>query len=89
MKIRENRQKTFVTLCGFWALRGCVSLCGWLVGWRESVQKRKFRDKDHFSDNVELSSKKLQKMASADIKPDVKATRHKRTDSCLGYCNVL
>ena len=51
--------KNFRRTCGFWALRGCVSLCGWLVGWRESVQKRKFRDKDHFSDNVELSSKKL------------------------------
>ena len=28
-------------------------------------------------------------MASADIKPDVKATRHKRTGSCPGYCNIL
>ena len=44
--IREHRQKTFVTLCGLWTLKGCGGL-------NESVKKRKFVTKVFFSDNDE------------------------------------
>ena len=39
--IREHRQKTFVTLSGFWPLRGCRGLS-------ESVEKGKFARKIFF-----------------------------------------
>ena len=38
----------------------------------ESVKKRKICDENHFSDNAEWSSKKLQKMISVDVKPNAK-----------------
>ena len=44
--IREHRQKTFVTLSGFWTLK-------WCGGLSESVKKRKFVTKVFFSDNDE------------------------------------
>ena len=42
--IRENRQKTFVTLSGFWPFRGCGGLS-------ESAKKEKFVTKIFLSDN--------------------------------------
>ena len=59
--IREDRQKTFLTLSGFWPLSGWGS-------FNTSVKKGIFVKKIFFSDNVEWSSKNLWKMTSADVK---------------------
>ena len=62
--LRENRQKTFVTLSGFWpSVKG-----GRGGGLSESVKKGKFMTKIFFSNNAEWSFKNLWKMISADIK---------------------
>ena len=62
-------------LSGFWRLR----LRGWervvaggRGGWVNLLKKGKFVTRIFFSDNVELSSKNLSKMISADVKANIK-----------------
>ena len=54
-QITEHQQKSFVTLSGFWLLRGL----GWEGELSESIKKGKFVTDLFFSDNVERSSKNL------------------------------
>lgn len=61
---REHQLKAFVTLSGFWPLSEWSRLS-------ESVKQRKACDKNLFSDNLKLSSKKL-KIISVDEKTNIK-----------------
>ena len=63
--IRENRQKTFVTLSGFWPFRGCGGLS-------ESAKKEKFVTKIFLSDNDKWSSNNLWKIMPDDVKVNIK-----------------
>ena len=48
-----------------------------------SLKRKKFCDKNIFSDNAKWSSKRLWKMISADVKTNVKQLKIKELGSCI------
>ena len=65
LTLREHQQKTIVMLRGFWLLRGWGSFI-------ESAKKGKIVTKIYSQIMLNVESRKLQKMISADRKATVK-----------------